>query len=197
MQVRNSTDYANYREYFRYGLNIGILRSSDVTDWALGIIEDLDRPPIEIIEVGMSRNLRELSEQLDELGKNAISDTDLVASWLFWVLKSRLTGAPSTYECIVEQARKVARETNRAEHIYSRICYIDYEVSLLLDGYGAEDFTDGDKTGGSWVFDPTFQTPSESQIVQTLEHFLAEYSTPLPALLDRTTSDRSSNQSAS
>jgi|GEM_PF-6045988 len=54
-------------EYFRIGLELDLLAQKDAQDWATSMIEKLDVPPIEIIEVAWGHGLAKTVSNLKEI----------------------------------------------------------------------------------------------------------------------------------
>ncbi len=127
--------YATHADYYRYGLEAGLLTPQDTKDWAFGLIYFLDNPPIEIIEVGMSRSLADLFTCLKQVpGERNIK---LAGMWLLGLLKLRLSSEPFSYDRIVKQAIQVARSTNQDDDVYACFNTIDDRICLADSGtYG-------------------------------------------------------------
>jgi hypothetical protein len=126
--------YATHADYFRYGLEAGLLAHQDTKDWAFGLIYSLDNPPIEIIEVAMSRSLADLFTRLKQVPGER--NTKLAGMWLLGLLKLRLSSEPFSYDRIVKQAIQVARSTNQDDE-YDCFNAIDDRIFLAYSGtYG-------------------------------------------------------------
>ncbi len=126
---------ATHADYFRYGLEADLLTPRETRDWAFGLIYCLDNPPIEIIEVAMSRSLADLFTRLKQVPGER--NTKLAGMWLLGLLKSRLSSEPFTADRIVKQAIQVARSTNQDDDVYDCLNTIDDRICLADSGtYG-------------------------------------------------------------
>lgn len=129
-------DFATVAAYFQYGLEAGILDEQQARDWALKIVDKLDHPPLEIIEVLSSRNLVGLFDALKEVsGKR---DIKLAGRWLLHTLFQRAAGDNSADKVITRQALQVARSTEQDEDIQFAFDGLDDRFNLAESGtYGA------------------------------------------------------------
>jgi hypothetical protein len=71
---------ASFAQYFRIGLEVGLYEPEEARDWAISVIDRMDEPPSEIIEVSWHKPLAQLISDLNEVkGEPEIS---LVCKWL-------------------------------------------------------------------------------------------------------------------
>ena len=84
---------ATIAEYFRLGLTVGLLTPEAAQAWALSLVERMDEPPGEVIEVGWSKGLHATLEAL--AGIPGERDTHLAGGWLIGQIRA---ARPFTYE---------------------------------------------------------------------------------------------------
>ena len=121
--------------YFRTGVAAGVLSFQSSKDWAFSVIEQLDAPPIEIIEVAtaIDRN-----SALDALTASAHGADHQVAGRLLLaeIHRQLEIGKISAFEA-TRAAMRVAQETALPGHVYYDFDCLDDELLLAVGGtYG-------------------------------------------------------------
>lgn len=118
--------------YLELGLKAGILDEDSARSWALSIVEALDAPPLDAIEVLASRNRAHLIETL----RNARGeeDVELAARWLFHTLHRQLVADYDVARTVVWQAFQVAKSAGLEDSIGHGFNIIDDCFSLIDSG---------------------------------------------------------------
>ncbi len=127
---------ATIAAYYLYGLEAGIVTLQQTKDWAFSIVESMDSPPGEVIDVALSNGLNEINEKL-----NAVSgerDVRLAGKWLLNALSKKLHSNAVNVERIAKQAMQVTRSTALGDDEYYIFDSIDDSLSLARSGtYGS------------------------------------------------------------
>lgn len=130
--------YRTEAAYFLYGLNSEILIEMDVKEWAYSVIEACDNPPIEIIEVAMSKGRQQLYDNLRSASIGA--DIEISGRWLLGKLNDEIKDDSSNIKLIVIKAMRIASETNQQEDLYNRLDGLDDDIFLAeYNNYGTLD----------------------------------------------------------
>lgn len=128
-------DFATVAAYFQYGVEAGIFDEQQARDWALEIVDKLDHPPLDIIEVLSSRNLIGLLAALRQVGGER--DIKLAGRWLYHTLFQRAAGNDNVDREITRQALQIAQSTEQGENIQFAFDSLDDCFSLAESGtYG-------------------------------------------------------------
>ena len=115
-------------EYFRIGLEAGLLRPEDAQDWATSVIEKMAEPPPEIIEVAWSKGLATTMESLRAVPGER--DQQLAGRWLLGLLRNRLPTDDEELGWTARRAMHIAQAANLGDNVYYRFDSIDDEISL-------------------------------------------------------------------
>jgi len=111
-----SISLASFEQYFRIGLELGIVAPDQVKDWAISVIDEMNEPPAEIIEVSWSKPRSELIPDLNEVKGEA--DLELVRRWLLGTLSSNLGSANDHLEQAIRQAMGISRAVRNHDLYY-------------------------------------------------------------------------------
>ena len=123
---------ATIAAYHLYGIEAGIVLPQKAKDWAFSIIESLDNPPADIIDVAMSGGLPELNESLQAvIGER---DRQLAGRWLLCKLNRNLQSGLSDFRSILLQAKQVAQSTDLGDDENGLYDEIEYSICLVEDG---------------------------------------------------------------
>lgn len=127
---------ATVAAYYLYGLEAGIVTLQQAKDWAFSIVESMDSPPADVIDVALSRGLPEINEKL-----NAVTgerDVQLAGKWLLNALNREFSSNPLNVERITKQAMQVTRSTALGDDEYYVFDSIDDSLALIQSGtYGS------------------------------------------------------------
>ena len=127
---------ATVAAYYLYGLEAGIVTLQQAKDWAFSIVESMDSPPADVIDVALSRGLPEINEKL-----NAVTgerDVQLAGKWLLNALNREFSSNPLNVERITKQAMQVIRSTALGDDEYYVFDSIDNSLALIQSGtYGS------------------------------------------------------------
>lgn len=128
---------ASFAQYFRIGLEVGLCEPEEARDWAISVIDRMDEPPGEIIEVSWRKPLAELISDLNEV-KGEL-EIDLVCSWLLGRLSLTLESTNDSLDRAVRQARGIARAAGDSD-LYYIFDVIEDELHLAeTQTYGTVD----------------------------------------------------------
>lgn len=122
--------------YYLYGLEVGIVTLQQAKDWAFSIVESMDNPPADIIDVALSSGLSEINEKLNAVAGER--DVQLAGKWLLNTLSREFSSNPFNVERITKQAMQVTRSTALGDDEYYVFDHIDDALSLAQSGtYGS------------------------------------------------------------
>ena len=125
---------ATQAQFFRIGLMTGVCSPDEVREWALSVIDKMDAPPGEIIEVSWRKPTERLLEDLDSIEGEA--NLALAVKCLLQRLLQSLPAANDTLDCAVRQALQVARSLDDMG-LYDEFDRIDDGLQLAATGvYG-------------------------------------------------------------
>jgi hypothetical protein len=97
---------ATFAQYFRIGLEVGLCEPEEARDWAIEVINRMDEPPGEIIEVSWRKPLAQLIADLNEV--KGEREMELVRSWLLGRISQSLERTDDYLDLAVRQARGIA-----------------------------------------------------------------------------------------
>jgi hypothetical protein len=107
---------ATFAQYFRIGLEVGICEPEQVRDWAISVIDQMEEPPGEIIEVSWRKPLAQLISDLNEVkGEREI---DLVCKWLLGTLSLTMASTNDYLGRTIRQAMRIARAAGNSDLYY-------------------------------------------------------------------------------
>jgi len=107
---------ASFAQYFRIGIEVGLCKPEEARDWALSVIDLMDEPPGEIIEVSWRKPLGQLITDLNEV--KGERELDLVCRWLLGRLSLTLESTNTFLDRAVRQARGIAHAAGDSELYY-------------------------------------------------------------------------------
>jgi hypothetical protein len=123
-----SPTLATIAEYFRIGLQVGLLSPERASDWATSEIARMEDPPYELIEVSWSKGLASTLEALSSV--QGERDKHLAGRWLLGQLRESLPHADAELQLAARQAMQVARAAELGDETYYRFDMVDDELSL-------------------------------------------------------------------
>jgi hypothetical protein len=119
---------ATVAEYFRIGLQVGLLLPEQATEWATAVISDLATPPYEVIDVSWSKGLASTLEALSSV--KGERDKKLAGHLLLGLIRDSLPESDSGLHLAVQRAMSIAREAELGDETYYSFDIIDDELSL-------------------------------------------------------------------
>ena len=114
---------ASFAQYFRIGVEVGICTPEEVRDWAISVIDDMDEPPGEIIEVSWRWPIPVLITHLNDV--EGEPDEDLVCRSLLGRVLEMLTPTNDDIAYAVLQAKRVAFAAGTGDLYYLFSCFED------------------------------------------------------------------------
>jgi hypothetical protein len=128
---------ATVAEYFRIGVELGIVSPDEPRAWADAIIREHAHPLGEVIEVSWSKGTAELLEALRAIPGER--DCKLAGAWLLGLLATRLQESAEP-RAIARSAMQVARVANMGDGVYYEFDVVDDQFSLAeLGRYGTDE----------------------------------------------------------
>ena len=107
---------ASFAQYFRIGIEVGICCPDQARDWAFSIIDKMDEPPGEIIEVTWRKPLAALLLDLNDV--KGEPDLNLVCGWLLGTLSAAAQSMNGDLGGPVRQAMQIARTVGSSDLYY-------------------------------------------------------------------------------
>lgn len=101
---------ATCAQFFRIGVEIGICKPEAVRAWALSVIEKMDEPPVEIIEVSWNKPIPQLINDLNSVHGDA--NFEIACRWLLYILLHEMSGEVPLWQTITA-AKQVASSVSR------------------------------------------------------------------------------------
>lgn len=133
----DTASLATHAQFVRIGLETGICTADEAREWALSVIEKMDSPPGEIIEVSWRKPLEHLIADLNSVEGDP--DFESASRWLLQRLLESLPASNDTLHRAVRQAMQVARSID-AMDLYYDFDRIDDDLQLAATGvYGTVD----------------------------------------------------------
>lgn len=117
--------------YFWAGIVTGVLHFESAKAWAFSVIEALDAPSIEIIEVATAGNRVACIDALQAAAHGG--DLERAGRWLLADVSSQLTGGTLSVPEAIHAAMRVARTTDLPEDCYYQFDVLDDELQLAIN----------------------------------------------------------------
>lgn len=115
-------------EYFRVGLEVGLLSPELASAWATSVVARMENPPYELIEVSWSKGLASTLEALSSV--QGERDKHLAGSWLLGQLRESLPDSDAELHLAARRAMQIAHSTELGDEAYYRFDMVDDELSL-------------------------------------------------------------------
>lgn len=128
--------HATRAEYFRIGLETGLVTPDEVRDWAMHVIESVAEPPPEIIEVSWSRTQQSLEENLRSITGDR--DRRQAGEWLLGLLREKHFGSAADLTWCARKAMHVARAAELEEGIYCEFDGLEDDIFLAKNNPGGD-----------------------------------------------------------
>lgn len=133
-----SGNHATIAAFFLHGIEAGLITDIEVKNWAFSVIETLDHPPVEIIEVAESHGLRMIYESLRSV--TGQPDTQLAGRWLLAKLRDEVSDNKIKIEAAAKKAMQIARVTSLPDDAYYHFDTIEDGIFLAKNNiYGDVD----------------------------------------------------------
>jgi hypothetical protein len=107
---------ASFAQYFPIGLEVGLCEPEEARDWAVSVIDRMDEPPGEIIEVSWRKPLAQLISDLNEV--KGEPEMGLACRWLLGRLSLTLESANNSLGQAVRQAKGIAHAAGDSDLYY-------------------------------------------------------------------------------
>lgn len=111
-----TSSLASIAQYFRIALEIGLCEPEEAREWSISVIDRMDQPPGEIIEVSWRKPLAQVIADLNEV--KGEPEIDLVCGWLLGRISLTLDSTNDSLDRAVRQAMGVARAAGNSDLYY-------------------------------------------------------------------------------
>jgi hypothetical protein len=130
------SSHATRAEYYRIGLETGLIAQDEIREWAMAVIERLAEPPAEIIEVSWSRSQRSLEDNLRSvLGER---NRTQAGEWLLGLLREKHFDSKTDLTWCARKAMHIARAAELEEGIYYEFDGLEDDVFLAKNNPGGD-----------------------------------------------------------
>lgn len=119
---------ASIAEYFRLGLQVGMLQPAQAVAWADSQIEAADSAPEGLIDVSWSKGLASTMDALSAVPGER--NVQLAGAWLLGLIGQSIPESAEDLQLAVQRAMHIARNAELGEEAYYRFDMIDDELSL-------------------------------------------------------------------
>ncbi|MFK8031980.1 MAG: hypothetical protein AB8G18_17250 [Gammaproteobacteria bacterium] len=127
---------AVFADYFKYGIEVGIVEFAEAKEWAYSVIEKEAEPSVEVIDVAMSTGKAQIYDALG-LVKGPWQPS-LSGAWLFAAMHKMLERGDRPASSLAAMAHQIARSTSD-ENVCLEFDIIEDELELAKRGiYGTE-----------------------------------------------------------
>ncbi len=123
-----SPSLATIAEYFRLGLETGLLKPEHASAWATSVVEALAEPPYSIIEVSWSKGLSSTLEALAAVEGDR--DKGLAGRWMLGHLRHSMPQSDEHLHWVARRGMQIARSADLGDEIYYQFDLIDDELFL-------------------------------------------------------------------
>jgi hypothetical protein len=127
-----SVEQATICAYFWAGIAVGVISFQESKEWAFSVVEALDAPPIEIIEIATANDRNGAMDALQSAAHGA--DQQAGGYWLLADLHGQLSAGNISAPKAVRSAMRVAQTTKLSESIYYDFDGLDDELQLAANG---------------------------------------------------------------
>ncbi|SEL51492.1 hypothetical protein SAMN05428989_1821 [Pseudoxanthomonas sp. GM95] len=117
--------------YFWAGVVTGVLHFEDARAWAFSVIEALDAPPIEVIEVATARDRVACIDALQAAAHGG--DLLCAGPWLFADLLNQLEAGARPVPETIYAAMRVASTTGLPDDCYYAFDALDDELQMAIN----------------------------------------------------------------
>ncbi len=124
----STASYATIAEYFRLGLQIGLLLPDQAVAWADEEIASADVAPEDLIDVAWARGLTSTVDALAAVPGER--NKQLAGRWLLGLLAKSIPCSDEGLQLVAQRAMHIARYAELGDETYYRFDMIDDELSL-------------------------------------------------------------------
>ena len=124
----DTSSLATIADYFRLGLETGLLKPDDAKAWALSVVERLPEPPYEIIELSWIEGLASTLEALATI--KGERDTKLAGQWILGCLRESMPQSDEHLHWMARRAMQIAKTAGLGDETYYKFDSIDDALSL-------------------------------------------------------------------
>lgn len=121
---------ASFAQYFRIGLEVGLCEPEEAREWAISVIDRMDEPPGEIIEVSWRKPLAQAISDLNEV--RGEPEMALVCRWLLGRISLTLESTDDFLRRAVRQAMMIAGAVGDSD-LYDVFDVIEDQLYLAED----------------------------------------------------------------
>jgi hypothetical protein len=118
---------ASFAQYFRIALEVGLCEPEEAREWAISVIDRMDEPPGEIIEVSWRKPLAQVISDLNEV--KGEPEIELVCRWLLGRISLTLEPTNDSLDRAVRHAMGVTRAAGNSD-LYYVFDVIDDQLNL-------------------------------------------------------------------
>jgi hypothetical protein len=126
--MSSTASLATVAEYFRLGLQVGLLLPEQAVAWADAEIAGTEAPPEGIIDVAWSKGLASTIEALGSVPGER--NKQLAGCWLLGLMRGAVPGTSAHLQLTVQRAMQITRHAELGEETHYRFDAIDDELSL-------------------------------------------------------------------
>jgi hypothetical protein len=123
-----ASSLATIAEYFKLGLQVGMLQPSQAVTWADAVIASAEIPPEGIIDVAWSNGPASAIDALSAVPGER--DKKIAGHWLLGLLRQSLPESEEELQLAAARALQIARQAELGDETYYRFDMIDDELSL-------------------------------------------------------------------
>ncbi|WP_282295801.1 hypothetical protein [Stenotrophomonas sp. PS02289] len=125
-------DHASICAYFLVGIELGIRTAEEANAWAYGLIEALDAPPIEIIEIATSHDQFAALDAL-EIGART-ANWQQAGCWLLSDIGARLVAGEMSVPSAIWKSIAIGAMTDLSRELWVELSLLEDEVDLISSG---------------------------------------------------------------
>ena len=126
--MSGTASLATIAEYFRLGLQVGLLMPEHAVAWADEEIAAAEVTPEGMIEVSWSKGLASTMEALSAVPGER--NKQLAGRWLLGLMRQAVPESPEGLQLAAQRAMQIARHAELGDETYYRFDMIDDELSL-------------------------------------------------------------------
>ncbi len=119
---------ATIADYYRIGLETGLLKPDDASVWATSVIAKMPEPPYEIIEVSWTKGLHSMLEALAAVVGER--DKQLAGRWMLGYLRESMPDSDEHLHWVARRGMQIAKLADLGDEIYYQFDMIDDELFL-------------------------------------------------------------------
>lgn len=128
--MADTASLATIAEYFRLGLQVGLLVPEQAVAWADTEIAAEEVAPDGMIEVAWSKGLASTIEVLSAVPGER--NKQLAGRWLLGLMRQSVPESAEGLKLTAQRAMQIARHAELGEETYYRLDMIDDELSLAM-----------------------------------------------------------------